>query len=71
MPEFYADAAVYYRERDAADLARCINALTESERQRLGARAKERARDFTWDATARNTIAELERAVSRYRSPAC
>lgn len=67
MPEFYADAAMYYRERESADLARCINALTESERVRLGARARERARDFTWDATARNTIAELQRAVELAR----
>ncbi|HEX2120179.1 MAG TPA: glycosyltransferase [Thermoanaerobaculia bacterium] len=67
MPEFYADAAVYYRERDAADLARCINALAENERQRLSARARDRARDFTWAATARNTITELQRAVELAR----
>ena len=66
MPEFFADAAVYYRERNAGDLAsRLVEtlAMAEPERQRLRERARERAGTFTWDATARATVAELQRAI--------
>lgn len=67
MPEFFADAAVYYRERDASDLAVRLNeALTFSEGVQSSLRAKALARAglFTWAATAENTVAELQRAVT-------
>jgi glycosyltransferase involved in cell wall biosynthesis len=66
MPEFFGDAALYYRQRDAADLARRVNEsleLTDEEAMRLHERAIARARQFTWEATARNTAEELRRAV--------
>jgi glycosyltransferase involved in cell wall biosynthesis len=66
MPEFFGDAALYYRERDATDLARKIRealAATAGERDRIREKARARARLFTWESTARNTIAELRRAI--------
>ena len=68
MPEFFDDTAVYYRERNADDLAaRLVETLAvpESERGRLRERARERARAFTWEATARGTVAELQRAIEQ------
>lgn len=65
MPEFFADAAIYYRERDAEDLgARIREALAapEQTRQRLRAAARARATLYSWDATVRATVVELERA---------
>lgn len=67
MPEFFADAALYYRERDATDLARRIaEALTLTDRERATLREKSitRASLFTWEATANATVAELQRAIA-------
>jgi glycosyltransferase involved in cell wall biosynthesis len=66
MPEFFGDAANYYRARDAADLARRINeslAFSNESLERIRERAVARARDFTWESTARNTIDELRQAM--------
>jgi glycosyltransferase involved in cell wall biosynthesis len=66
MPEFFEDAALYYRERDAADLARRINeslALSDDEVACFRERGLARAREFTWEATARNTVEELRHAI--------
>jgi glycosyltransferase involved in cell wall biosynthesis len=66
MPEFFGDAAVYYRARDAAHLAERLSgalAAPETLRQLLRARAVQRAGAFTWEATARGTVLELQRAI--------
>jgi glycosyltransferase involved in cell wall biosynthesis len=68
MPEFFTDAALYYRERDPLDLSRRIGealALSQEARAQLRDRAITRARSFTWQATARATIAELQHAMAR------
>lgn len=70
MPEFFADAALYYRERDAADLGRRLVgalAFTDEHRGRFRDAALARARLYTWDATARNTVLELQRAIESHR----
>ena len=67
MPEFFDNAALYYRERDATDLARRLAealALPEHERSLLRDKSTARARLFTWEATARATVAELQRAIA-------
>jgi glycosyltransferase involved in cell wall biosynthesis len=66
MPEFFGDGALYYRERDAADLARrLVGALAwnDDHRARMRDAAIARARRYTWDATARATVVELQRAL--------
>lgn len=68
MPEFFQDAAIYYRERDGRDLGRQLVAALEGGRalqERLAARALARARQFTWEATADHTVAELRRAAGQ------
>jgi glycosyltransferase involved in cell wall biosynthesis len=68
MPEFFSDAALYYRERDANDLARKLLdalALDEPARTKLRQAALARARLYTWEATARATVAELRKAMER------
>ncbi len=67
MPEFYADAAVYYRQRDVADLSRKLRealSFNEDRRARLRERAVARSRHFTWEETARSTLAELRCAMA-------
>jgi glycosyltransferase involved in cell wall biosynthesis len=66
MPEFFADAALYYRERDAGHLAaRLAGVLSSPESLRLALRqrGRERAAAFTWEDTARGTVSELQRAI--------
>jgi glycosyltransferase involved in cell wall biosynthesis len=66
MPEFFADSALYYRERDAADLSQRLNealALTTEARARIRDIALARAGHYTWEATANATVAELQRAI--------
>lgn len=67
MPEFFADTASYYSERNAAHLAQQLGhllALPESAREERRQAARARAAHFTWKATARATLAELRRAVA-------
>jgi glycosyltransferase involved in cell wall biosynthesis len=71
MPEFFREAAVYYRERDAADLARRLVealALSDDARGRIRDAALARARLYSWDATARATVVELQRAIELRRT---
>jgi glycosyltransferase involved in cell wall biosynthesis len=68
MPEFFVDAAMYYRARDAAHLAQRVTealALTLDERTRIREAALARARQYTWEATARATVVELRKAMER------
>lgn len=72
MPEFFGDAALYYRRRDGGDLARVIGkALTlDSDAEAdLRRKAVERSRLFTWDATVEATVRELDRAVKSSPRP--
>jgi hypothetical protein len=66
MPEFFADAAIYYPERDASALAERLAAalaLPPEERERLRRMSRARAALFPWQATARGTAAELRLAI--------
>lgn len=66
MPEFFTDAAIYYRERDGVDLSHRLSvalALTPEQREQIRERAIARARQFTWESTARATVDELRRAI--------
>lgn len=66
MTELLADAATYYDEGDAHDLARrsmVLLGLGSPERAQVSARTRGRAAEFTWDRTAERTQAELEKAV--------
>jgi glycosyltransferase involved in cell wall biosynthesis len=62
MPEFFGDAALYYRAPDAEALAARVVDLLEGrvDRAALQARAHARAAQFSWDATCDLTIRELE-----------
>jgi glycosyltransferase involved in cell wall biosynthesis len=67
MPEFFGDAATYYSERDPRHLAVQLGhvlELPESAREERRDAARARAAHFTWEATARATVAELQRAVA-------
>ena len=63
MPEFYGDAAIYYRRGDAADLARRLRETTDADLAALRERARRRAAHFPWQRTAAATVDELERAL--------
>jgi glycosyltransferase involved in cell wall biosynthesis len=66
MPEFFGDAATYYRARDAAHLAqRLSDALAAPEGLRRQQRecGTIRAAALTWEATAQATVSELRRAI--------
>jgi glycosyltransferase involved in cell wall biosynthesis len=66
MPEFFGETAIYYRARNAGDLAARLAALRdmpEAEKEAFRQRARARAGQFTWDATASQTMAQLELAL--------
>lgn len=66
MPEFLGTAAVYYRPRDAADLAAQIEGLLRAPLGQRHARrdaARARAMQLTWAEAARRTIDYLQAAV--------
>ena len=68
MPEFFGEAALYYRSGDGSSLAnRLIEALElpPSSARALSGRARERATGFTWDVCARRTIDELAQALEQ------
>jgi glycosyltransferase involved in cell wall biosynthesis len=67
MPEFFGEAARYYRGGDASDLARAVHALLEEspeESRRRREMARARAAGFRWSDTAARTIGELARAAA-------
>ena len=67
MPEFFGDAALYYRARQVDQLAEQLLRVLGSggpELTALRAAAQTRAARFTWNRTAEGTIAELERAIA-------
>jgi glycosyltransferase involved in cell wall biosynthesis len=66
MPEFFGDTASYYAPGDAGGLARALEsalALPPDERARRREAGRRRAQAYTWSGTARETMAELERAL--------
>ena len=65
MPEFYRKAAWYYEPGDSAALATMLcelAALPAHAREAWQDTARRRAADFSWQATADSTVAELQRA---------
>jgi glycosyltransferase involved in cell wall biosynthesis len=66
MPEFFADAALYYRAGEPDALAARIRDLIADPAQhdRMGSRARGQASSFTWERTRDRTIEELERAIA-------
>jgi glycosyltransferase involved in cell wall biosynthesis/O-antigen/teichoic acid export membrane protein len=67
LPESIEDGVTGFLAEDVEELGRAARRLVEDPelRERMGAAALERARDYTWDATARRTlnVLEAERAV--------
>jgi glycosyltransferase involved in cell wall biosynthesis len=62
MPEFFDQAAVYYRNGDGSSLADALVrtlALPAEEKQALRARARDRAALYTWQACAERTVDEI------------
>jgi glycosyltransferase involved in cell wall biosynthesis len=66
LPESVEDGRTGLLARDPGDLATCIQLILRDPelRDSLGAAALERARAFTWDATARRTLEVLESQVA-------
>jgi glycosyltransferase involved in cell wall biosynthesis len=66
LPEVGGEAAVYFDPRDAGDIARALTLLLTdpAERQRRSAAGRLRAQAFSWEATARETLATYRRAIA-------
>jgi glycosyltransferase involved in cell wall biosynthesis len=66
LVEVCADAATYCDPRDPADIARRLLELLENReaRQDLSSRGRERARAFSWDRSATETLAVFEQVLS-------
>jgi len=63
LPEFFRDAALYYRPGDSNSLAEAITFFQNSSLRFQGemrGRARTRAADFTWDKTAEETVKQLQ-----------
>jgi glycosyltransferase involved in cell wall biosynthesis len=66
LPEFFREAAIYYRPKCKEALAQTINAALAYSPEasvRLRRQAEERAADFTWEGTTERLIHELELAT--------
>jgi len=72
LPEVAGDAARYFDPEDEGEIAEAITELIRDSglRERLVAAGYERARRFSWEATARQTIESYERAWDRNGSGA-
>jgi glycosyltransferase involved in cell wall biosynthesis len=66
LVEVCGDAVAYCDPRDPADIARRLMELLESQeaRQQLRSRGRERARAFSWDRSAAETLAVFEQVLS-------
>jgi glycosyltransferase involved in cell wall biosynthesis len=67
LPEVAGDAALLFDPQDEAAIATAISRLLSDEtlRARLKARGAARARQFTWERTARLTLESYARALQR------
>jgi glycosyltransferase involved in cell wall biosynthesis len=67
LPEVAGDAALLFDPDDQAAVTGALRRLLEDRElaQQLGRRGVERAREFTWERTARGTLAAYQRALSR------
>jgi alpha-1,3-rhamnosyl/mannosyltransferase len=65
LPEVGGDAVVYVRPEEETSIAQAMERLLRSpdERERLAAKARLRAAEFSWDRSARSVLEELERAA--------
>ena len=65
IPEVCRDAAVYFQPDSAESMAEKVALVIEDDalRKRLIARGKERARDFSWERAAAETLAFYESVV--------
>ena len=72
VPEVVGDAAVLVRDGSSSELSRrTAEVLADEDLQaRLSASGMARAREFSWDRCARQTVAAYERAVTTWRRPA-
>lgn len=68
LPEVTGDAAVLVDPRDPAQIAGALDMLLSSEslRDELKAKGRERAADFSWASTARQTRAIYERVIAEH-----
>jgi len=63
LPEFFKEAALYYRTGDSQSLAGTISFFqnsSQSFQRELRRRSRARAADFTWDRTADETVKQLQ-----------
>jgi glycosyltransferase involved in cell wall biosynthesis len=67
LPEVAGDAARYFDPEDEGEIATAISEVIRDSRlrERLAAAGRERARRFSWERTARQTIESYERAWAR------
>lgn len=68
LPEFFQEAAIYYRAHQADSLASVISQafnLDPEEDEKLRTRARQQAQKFTWRETAERTLRELELAAGK------
>jgi glycosyltransferase involved in cell wall biosynthesis len=65
LPEVAGDAALQFDPHDRTAIAESITQLLDNSelRERLVARGRQRVREFTWERTARLTLASYERAL--------
>lgn len=65
-PEICEGAAIYFDPFDIADIARALERLVSDRplRERLGTAGRSRARAFSWERTAKETLRVLEEAAS-------
>jgi glycosyltransferase involved in cell wall biosynthesis len=71
LPEVAGDAARYFDPRDEAEIAAAVGELLDSpdERERLARAGRERAAQFRWERTARETVESYERAWAEGHPP--
>lgn len=68
LPEFFEDAAYYYRPGDGDSLATVLMAASQlpaAPREERRRRARERAQRFTWEKTSAGTLREMKLAWQR------
>ncbi|MBI4283380.1 MAG: glycosyltransferase family 4 protein [Chloroflexi bacterium] len=71
IPEICQDAVLYFDPFNVNDMAEKMEQalFDEKLREKLISRGLERAKDFSWEKTARETLALLEEAASKVRTP--
>jgi len=71
LPEIFRDAGIYYPPKDGKALSEAIQTVLtweDNQRKIMSEKARNLAKEFSWDVCAEKTVMELAKAAEDFKS---